>query len=70
MMNELIDWFGKDFRVCGIDDNDMAEIAVTCNENAMFFWTLQYGPYIEVLKPTSLRARIKDAVTEIYEKYC
>lgn len=69
MMNDLIDWFGKDFRICGIDENGMAEIAVTCNEKAMFYWALQYGPHVEVLEPSSLRKQIADEIGKMNLKY-
>lgn len=69
MMNDLVDWFGKDFRIIKIHDNEMAEISVNCNEEAMFFWALQYGPYVEVLGPASLRERIRTTIGEMSAKY-
>lgn len=69
MMNDLIDWFGKDFRIYGINNNDMAEISVSCNENAMFFWALQYGPYVEVKEPSSLRSRLCEEIRSMNNKY-
>lgn len=69
MMNDLVDWFGKDCRICRIDEDDMAEITVTCNEQAMFYWALQYGPYVEVLEPSSLRKQIADEVGKMHTKY-
>lgn len=69
MMDELIDWLGKDFRVKAVDDEKI-EVTVSCNANAMFYWALQYGPYIEILEPQSLRNRISEAVKEMCDKYC
>lgn len=69
MINELVDWFGKDFRILSTTDG-MSEIAVTCNENAMFFWALQYGPYVEVLEPKGLRDRIAEEIGRMKSKYC
>lgn len=68
MMNELIDWFSKDFRICSIKDGK-AEISVNCNENAMFYWALQYGPYVEVLEPASLRNSLKEEIQVMCDKY-
>lgn len=31
---------------------------ITKNENAMRYWALQYGPYVEVLEPESLRRQL------------
>lgn len=69
MMNELIDWFGKDFRVLKSSIEGMIEVTVKCNETAMFYWALQYGPYVEVLEPAELRSKVRKAVLDMYEKY-
>jgi len=69
MMDEMVDWFGKDFGICKTNIAGRMKIVVSCNENAMFYWALQYGPYVEVLEPLSLRKRIKEAVYEISRKY-
>ena len=58
MMSELVDWFGKDFRIMEKDGENII-VRIKCNENAMRYWALQYGPYVEVLEPVSLRNQIK-----------
>ena len=68
MMDELIDWFGKDFRIINKADDRM-EIRVTVNEEAMFYWALQYGPFVEVKSPGKLRDEIRDAVNDMAAKY-
>ena len=61
MMSQLIDWFGKDFRI--VQENaDELIISVSCNEKAMKYWALQYGEYAEILEPKSLRDAICDAI--------
>ena len=35
----------------------------------MRYWALQYGPYVEVLEPESLRDQLKADVAGMYEKY-
>lgn len=69
MMNELIDWLGKDLRIMRTDVSGQIEVRFNCNEESMFYWALQYGPYVEVLEPVSLRDRIKNAVREMSSKY-
>jgi len=44
-------------------------VEVKCNEAAMRFWALQYGPYVEVLEPAELREEIRESVKEISRKY-
>lgn len=69
MMNELIDWFGKDFRVRKTITDGQIEVVVKVNENSMFFWALQYGPYVEVLEPKGLRNRLCEAIKDMGKKY-
>jgi predicted DNA-binding transcriptional regulator YafY len=70
MMDNLIDWFGKDIMVFReAEDADEIIVRVKCNYKAMFYWALQYGPYVEVLEPKDLRADIGRAVNEMAEKY-
>lgn len=69
LMGELIDWLGKDFKVRKLDDNGNVEITLSCNEESMFYWALQYGPCVEVIEPLSLRNRIAEAVSDMNKKY-
>lgn len=69
MMDELIDWLGKDFTVRQIDDEDEIEITLNCNVDSMVYWALQYGPYVEILEPVDLRNRIAKAVRDMADKY-
>lgn len=68
MMSELTDWFGNDFKIVSKKDRRIT-IRVSCNEEAMRFWALQYGPYVEVLEPESLRNRIKEDINGMMKKY-
>lgn len=69
ILNELIDWFGKDFRIDETENHNQIMIRLTCNEYAFFYWALQYGPYVEVLEPASLRSKIADTISEMNDKY-
>ena len=68
MMQELVDWFGSDFRILEEKDDEIT-VRVTCNENAMRFWALQYGPYVEVLEPATLRRRLTEDINGMMDKY-
>ena len=68
LMNELVDWFGKDFKIRKEYEDEML-IDVKCNATAMYFWALQYGPYVEVLEPAELREEIKRSIAAMNEKY-
>ena len=69
MMSDLVDWFGNDFKI--IEQNEDKEMIVwlRCNEKAMRFWALQYGPYVEVLSPESLRKQISEDINLMKNKY-
>lgn len=69
LINELIDWFGKKFHVLGNKQDGQILVSLKCNERAFFYWALQYGPYVEVVKPMTLRNKIADAVKSMNEKY-
>ena len=67
-INDVIDWFGTDVVIkTHKDDKVLARAEV--NENAMFYWALQYGMAVEVLRPENLRARLLAAAEEMVKKY-
>ena len=68
MMSELVDWFGKDIRILKKEGENIT-VEVQCNEAAMRYWALQYGPYVEVISPERLRDRIREDITKMAEKY-
>ncbi|MBP3279185.1 MAG: WYL domain-containing protein [Butyrivibrio sp.] len=68
MMDALVDWFGKDFKILKSSEKEL-EIMVRCNENAMFCWALQYGPYVEVLSPAKLRKDLAREIKKMNDKY-
>lgn len=68
LMSQLVDWFGTDFRIME-DKNDMLKIRVKVNPEAMKYWALQYGPYVEVLQPSNLRDEIAANVRLMNKKY-
>ena len=67
LIDELVDWFGKDFRIK--EDNDKILVTLKCNERAMQYWALQYGERVEIREPTSLRETIRNIVKYMSEKY-
>ncbi len=68
LMSELVDWFGRDFSILE-EREDVVKIKVSLNERAAFYWALQYGPYVEVLKPESLREELKNCIKNMNKKY-
>lgn len=68
MMDTLVDWFGKDFRITK-QDGDEIVVSVRCNENALVYWALQYGTRVELIGPEVLRNKIADIILEMKKKY-
>ena len=68
LMDELIDWFGKDFRLLE-NSNEEITIRVACNEQSLFYWALQYGMSAEILEPVELREKIKSAIRRMADTY-
>lgn len=68
IIGDVIDWFGRDFTIL-IDDEKTATIRLKVNENAMYYWALQYGAYVEILEPKTLRDEIKETIINIAKKY-
>ena len=65
---DVLDWFGTDvtMRKC---KSGKVKVKVKVNEQAMFFWALQYGLSVEVIKPEELRKRLHSAAEEMLRKY-
>lgn len=63
----VIDWFGTSAKISEKDGKLIASIR--CNENALFYWCMQYSETIKVLSPASLVNRIKNEAKSILEKY-
>lgn len=68
LMDELVDWFGKGFRVIE-KENEEITVRIFGNEQAMYYWALQYGDCVEVMEPKALREKIKVAVDRMAKKY-
>lgn len=68
MMDDLVDWFGRDFHV-RVEDNGKMLVTLKCNESAMRYWALQYGECVEILSPNSLRESITKIVQGMVGTY-
>ena len=67
-MGEVIDWFGLDFIVRS-ETEDEAVLQVKSSEQAIIFWAMQYGEFVEVLEPESVRERIKENIRNMLKNY-
>lgn len=67
LINDIIDWFGKNIKINEIANQIFVEIRT--NENALTYWALQYGENVEIIKPITARNKIKDIVKKMAQTY-
>lgn len=68
LVNDVIDWFGKDVQLKDITQDEMS-VSVQVNEEAMKLWAMQYALHIEILSPQSMRVEIKHNLENSLKKY-
>lgn len=61
------DWFGEAAKISIKGDKIFA--SVCCNENAMFYWVMQYSDCVKVISPASFVERIKNGLKEALGRY-
>ena len=61
------DWFGDNAILKETDEKIHAFIK--CNENALFYWVMQYSNYVKVVAPNSFVERIKNEIKKVLKKY-
>jgi predicted DNA-binding transcriptional regulator YafY len=64
----FIDWYGIDYTISEKDEDEIT-IRVRANENATYYWALQYGHLVEIVEPLSLRGKLKQGLKNILKKY-
>lgn len=67
IIDQIVDWFGFDFRIEHKDDKIL--ITLKASPNAMEYWAMQYLNNVEILLPLHLRERISKNVQCANEKY-
>lgn len=63
----VVDWFGNNARIYKRNGNQYATI--TGNENALFYWYMQYSESFTVLAPQSLVRRVREEAERILKKH-
>jgi len=69
VIDQVVDWFGKDLAVRETEDPEKIIISLWANPYAMSLWALQYVNYIEVISPAHLRNKIRDFLKTGFDKY-
>ena len=69
MVDQVIDWFGKDIAVRKTEDENKVIVSLWASPNAMEHWAMQYINYVEVLSPAHLRECIQKNLQNGLKKY-
>lgn len=51
------------------ETEDEVVIQVNSSEQALIFWLMQYGEYVEVLELEDIREKVKEKIREMAKKY-
>ena len=69
VIDQVVDWFGKDLAVRETEDPEKIIISLWANPYAMSLWALQYVNYIEMISPAHLRTKIREFLKSGLDKY-
>ncbi len=70
IVDQIVDWFGNDIKMSYISENpSKVRVELFASPNAMEHWALQYLNHVEVIKPISLRTKIKESLVNALGKY-
>ena len=69
ILSDILDWFGSDIRIVAAERSDQLRITVQVHPTAMQHWALQYGKYVTVLSPESLRSEIAQIASDLAVRY-
>ncbi|MCH5170490.1 MAG: WYL domain-containing protein [Oscillospiraceae bacterium] len=70
IVDQIIDWFGKDIRISKYGDDDkQVKVAVKVSPMAMEHWAMQYINYVRIVSPLSLVEKIKDDLQKATDRY-
>lgn len=68
ILREVFDWFGFEVELKEKANNKI-EVKALVNLNAMYYWSLQYGNHVEVIRPIELRERIQNTINNMQKIY-
>ena len=61
------DWFGENAKI--VNKNSELHAYIRCNEQALFYWVMQYSDNIKVISPSSFVEKVKEGLKKALEKY-
>ena len=61
------DWFGDNAKIRKKEDK--ISVKLRCDEEALYYWVIQYSEYVKVISPQSLVDKIKHGLKSALDKY-
>lgn len=68
-IGDVADWFGRNVQIEAAPEHGSLCVTVSVHPTAMRHWALQYGRYVTVLEPESLRSAIAEEVQSLAARY-
>ena len=68
IIHHILDHLGDNVRFSD-ENEDSVTVTARVNEQAFFYWALQYGTSVEILEPLKLRNRMRESLKEMLGKY-
>lgn len=69
ILGDVLDWFGSDIRIEPEERITHLRFTVHVHPTAMQHWALQYGKYVTVISPESLRNELASIVSDLARRY-
>lgn len=70
IVDQIIDWFGKDIRIGKYgDDDQQIKVTVKVSPMAMEHWAMQYINHVRILSPQTLVEKIINTLRKAEERY-
>lgn len=68
VIDDVIDWFGKEVRITGSGE-ETYRVSVTVSPMAMEHWAMQYAGRVRIVSPESLVSKIKERLASASKDY-
>lgn len=69
IIDQVIDWFGKDIKIEKTDNENEVIVSLFASPCAMEHWAMQYLNYVEVIAPEHLREKIRISLENGLKSY-
>lgn len=69
ILGDVLDWFGTDLQIETAPASNLIQVTVHVHPTAMQHWALQYGKYVTVISPESLRAELAEVAADLAKRY-